>query len=172
MSNSNQYFVKQDTKVGIPAAHDFYLSASIGCALADIGIDENGRFFLIRQGEVDPLQEPTDDINKIKEGQFDSVDFVMYCENPGKVWHQFELVVLNNQILRVKKQGKLVYLAEGYPLLDEATNPLAKGHFLSIVKTLNGEHAGQKSFHHCRLHYGKHRPNKTIPFTHSLNWTV
>jgi hypothetical protein len=151
MGMCDTFYVRKENKVGIPVDESGYQSKSLeACSCASIVIDENGRLSLEHEGD---LFYNNKDAKAIRQGTFCSTDLDIYAEDEEGVWNEYSLIVLDNQIVRVKLYDKLVYLAEGYPMLDETINPVPEGGWLDIELTVGVyPDAGKRShrFYHNR----------------------
>lgn len=151
MGMYDTFYVRKAGKVGIPLESSGYQSKSLeACSCASIVIDENGRLSLEHEGD---LFYNNKDAKAIRQGTFCSTDLDIYAEDEEGVWNEYSLIVLDNQIVRVKLYDKLVYLAEGYPMLDETINPVPPGTWLDIELTVGVyPDAGKRShrFYHNR----------------------
>lgn len=152
MGMYDTFYVRKETKVGIPVDESGYQSKSLeACSCASIVIDENGRLSLEHEGD---LFYNNNDAKAIRQGTFCSTDLDIYAEDDEGKWNEYSLIVLDNQIVRVKLYDKLVYLAEGYPMLDEVINPVPDGAWLDIELTVGVYPDAGKRSHRF---YHKHR---------------
>lgn len=132
-------YVRKSNKVGIPVQegvphhHRGYQTKSLGCTLAVIEIDENGRLFVEHDGRGSAGVNVG--VKAIKSGKYSATDLVICGNNAEGKWEEYNLVVVDNQIVRVHLYEKLIYLAEGYPMLDETINPVPKDHYLDVEIT-------------------------------------
>lgn len=140
MGMFDTFHVRKENKVGIPVQehlplhHRGYQSYSLGCTLADIEIDENGKLFVDHHGRGS--SGPNTEVNEIAKGIFSSPHVMIWADNSMGAGEEYSLVVVNNQIVRVKLYNELVYLADGYPMLDEKLHPVPKDHYLDLVASV------------------------------------
>lgn len=118
MDMFDSFFVPKKNNVGIPVAKDEYQTKDFDCALSQFTITEDG--MIIYTPPTNPEWTGGDDglskfVQKVKNGEFNNSCFNLYGDDEAGKWHEFEIVVLNNRILRVKDYGELVYLNPDYP---------------------------------------------------------
>lgn len=136
MGMFDTFYVRSENTVGIPVQehlplhHRGYQSQSLGCTLAQIEVDENGRLYVEHDGRGSAGINVQ--LVQMKVGKYCATDLTIYTDNAKGGSDEYELVVVDNQIVRVKLCGELVYLAEGYPMLDETLNPVPEGQELRM----------------------------------------
>ena len=148
--------VDKPTKVNIPVLAGGYQSKSMGCSLGHIGIDEAGLLSVISFGAKDHENKDAVDV---REGTYSTTCLGLHGDDDKGVWQSYEVVVLNNQILRViALDGKVLYLDPLYPVLAE---PEPDNHFLALLVNPGTQEKEFRVMQHCR---GKHRSAAPSPY--------
>lgn len=153
--------VAENNPVKIPLPKYEYQTKAYDCGLAIFTITEEGKLAYTPPTHDGWLGAERDAelelVIQVKEGIFTAMDFPMHGDDQNGNWHELELVIVNNQVLRVKDYDKVLFIAEGHSLLDEVANPAPEGRVLSLLKTLGGPEAGQFRFVHLPISRGRHR---------------
>lgn len=151
MGMFDSFSVREENTVAIPVVKDGYQSKSLDCSLARIAISNTGKLVVEDSGSDG---YPHDDVQGIQAGTYCDTDLTIYGDGVDGKWHEYTLVVINSQIVRVHEWGDLLYLDKAYPLLDEVAHPVPENHTLCILKTVG---TNEVKLAHVAMQVGKHR---------------